>query len=227
MIDKDYILSAQAGVSLRESVYETLKKAILTGEFKPQERLMEIPLSNMLGVSRTPVREAIKRLAQEELVTVQPRCGAKVAAVTDKNVTDAFWVWQEIAEMSVRLAARQPKKERIGKLRAINEEIAQALQDGGSDVGRICEADVRFYRTVCEASDNPVLLCVTEFLEKQILRYRMDYLRCEKDRERIVSEHEALIRALEAGDEEAAAKAVRQHIAGQEKQILAKLAPDV
>lgn len=77
---------------LRDVVFNTLRKAILTGELKPGERLLEIHLANQLGVSRTPIREAIRKLELEGLVIMMPRRGAEVAQITEKSLRDVLEV---------------------------------------------------------------------------------------------------------------------------------------
>ena len=77
---------------LREVVFNTLRKAILTGQLKPGDRLMEVHLANKLGVSRTPIREAIHKLEQEGLVTMVPRRGAEVAKITERSLQDVLEV---------------------------------------------------------------------------------------------------------------------------------------
>lgn len=77
---------------LRDVVFNTLRKAILTGQLKPGERLMEVHLANQLGVSRTPIREAIRKLELEGLVIMVPRRGAEVARITEKSLRDVLEV---------------------------------------------------------------------------------------------------------------------------------------
>ena len=77
---------------LRDVVFNTLRQAILTGELKPGERLMEIHLADRLGVSRTPIREAMRKLELEGLVVMIPRKGAQVARITEKNLKDVLEV---------------------------------------------------------------------------------------------------------------------------------------
>lgn len=116
-------------ISLRDSVYLTIREAILNGKYPPNKRLREIPLAEELGVSRTPVREAIKRLAEEHLVVIMPKCGAKVADYSDKDVADALAVRLVIENMAVKLAARYMTKDQVIELRDINSEMEDALKD--------------------------------------------------------------------------------------------------
>ena len=89
---------------LRDVVFNTLRTSILTGELKPGERLMEIHLADKLGVSRTPIREAIRKLELEGLVTMIPRRGAEVAQITEKNLRDVLEVRRALDALAVELA---------------------------------------------------------------------------------------------------------------------------
>ena len=96
--------SLQADLPLRDVVFYTLRQSILTGELKPGERLMEIHLADKLGVSRTPVREAIRRLELEGLVTMFPRRGAEVAQITEKSMSDVLEVRRTLDALCAELA---------------------------------------------------------------------------------------------------------------------------
>ena len=103
---------------LRDVVFNTLRQAILTGELKPGERLMEIHLANRLGVSRTPIREAIRKLELEGLVTMFPRRGAEVAQITEKSMKDVLEVRRTLDALSAELACER-----------ISEEDEKALKE--------------------------------------------------------------------------------------------------
>lgn len=102
---------------LRDVVFNTLRQAILRGELKPGERLMEIQLANKLGVSRTPIREAIRKLELEGLVLMIPRKGAEVAEITEKNLRDVLEVRGALEELAVRLACDRIGEEGIENLK--------------------------------------------------------------------------------------------------------------
>ena len=89
---------------LRDVVFNTLRRAILKGQLKPGERLMEVHLANRLGVSRTPIREAIRKLELEGLVIMIPRRGAEVARITEKSLKDVLEVRRALDVLSVELA---------------------------------------------------------------------------------------------------------------------------
>ena len=101
---------------LRDVVFRTLRQAILRGELKPGERLMEIRLANQLGVSRTPIREAIRMLELDGLVIMVPRKGAQVAQITEKDLNDVLEVRLGLEELAVKLACQRITESELQKL---------------------------------------------------------------------------------------------------------------
>ena len=98
---------------LRDVVFNTLRRAILKGELKPGERLMEIALADKLGVSRTPIREAIRKLELEGLVVMAPRKGAKVASITERDLNDVLEVRKGMEVLAISLACERITKEEM------------------------------------------------------------------------------------------------------------------
>lgn len=217
MISDVVLIYSGEGESLRDSVYNSLKKAIMTGVLLPDERLMEIPIANQLGVSRTPVREAIQRLEKELLVISSPRCGAKVAGITYKAVKDALDVRIGVETMVVRFAAENITVDQLEELKSINNEIRQTLDEG--NVVKISDLDNLLHRKIVEATGNNVLKDIMRMLEEHVLRYRYEYIKSIKGSSRIVEEHDLIIEALENKDVEAASKYMMEHISRQQEEI--------
>ena len=119
---------------LRDVVFKTLRQAILRGELKPGERLMEIKLANKLGVSRTPIREAIRKLELEGLVLMIPRRGAEVAEITEKSLNDVLEVRKALEELAVQLACERMDEEGLEALKKAAKEFEESL--GSEDVNR-------------------------------------------------------------------------------------------
>lgn len=159
---------------LRDVVFNTLRQAILRGELKPGERLMEIQLATKLGVSRTPVREAIRKLELEGLVLMIPRKGAEVADIVEKGLRDVLEVRKALEELSVRLACDRITKKEIDELKRAAEEFKKTLKQ--RDITKIAEADVRFHDIIYMATDNQRLIQLLNNLREQMYRYRVEYL---------------------------------------------------
>ena len=134
---------------LRDVVFNTLRQAILRGELKPGERLMEIQLANKLGVSRTPIREAIRKLELEGLVLMIPRKGAEVAEITEKNMRDVLEVRKALEELAVQLACEKITAEEIEEMKKAAEEFRMILKN--KDITEIAEADVPLSCGISEA----------------------------------------------------------------------------
>src|SRR5699024_6703055 len=141
---------------LRDVVFNTLRQAIITGEFAPGERLMEIALANRLGVSRTPIREAIRKLELEGLVVMIPRRGAEVARITEKDLRDVLEVRASLEELAIGLACERRTDEEIGELRRALEKFREVLREG--DVTKIAESDVDFHDIIFSATQNARLI---------------------------------------------------------------------
>ena len=112
---------------LRDVVFNTLRQAILRGEMEPGERLMEIQLAQKLGVSRTPIREAIRKLELEGLVIMIPRKGAEVAHITEKDMKDVLEVRSTLEELVVELAIKNVTDEKIEELKCANKVFERLL----------------------------------------------------------------------------------------------------
>ena len=137
---------------LRDVVFHTLRQAILRGELKPGERLMEIHLAQKLGVSRTPVREAMRKLELEGLVRMIPRKGAVVAEITISDLEDVLEVRMALEELAVKLACKMLTPEQIEEIGSLADEFEQTLY--GEDVGACAQADMRFHEAIYEATGN-------------------------------------------------------------------------
>ena len=127
MKEPNFQVNMNEYLPLRDVVFNTLRQAILTGELKPGERLMEIHLANKLGVSRTPSREAIRKLELEGLVTMIPRRGAEVAEITEKSLKDVLEVRRALEELSMQLACERITKEQIEQLKTAAKEFEEGV----------------------------------------------------------------------------------------------------
>lgn len=198
---------------LRDVVFNTLRQAILRGELKPGERLLEIHLANKLGVSRTPIREAIRKLELEGLVLMIPRKGAVVAEITEKSLRDVLEVRRALEELTMKLACEKILDEEIDELKAAAKEFENALKTG--DVTVFAEADVKFHDIIYRTTDNQRLIQLLYNLREQMYRYRVEYLKREDSHETLLAEHQYIIETLEKRDANEAVKAVCAHIDNQ------------
>ena len=207
---------------LRDVVFNTLRQAILKGELKPGERLMEIQLANKLGVSRTPVREAIRKLELEGLVLMIPRKGAEVAEITRQDMEDVLEVRTALEELAVKDACDHITDAQLSELKKASSEFKKALLEG-KDLVTCADADMHFHNVILSATNNRRLIQMLNNLSEQMYRYRMEYLKDERTHKTLIDEHDAIRRALKKHDKTKSGAAIRVHIDNQKRSILESL----
>ena len=217
-MEANFQLSMDEYLPLRDVVFTTLRQAILRGELKPGERLMEIQLANKLGVSRTPIREAIRKLELEGLVLMIPRKGAEVAEITEKNLRDVLEVREALEVLAVQLACERITPEQVAELKTAAREFQEITE--GNDITQIAEADVKFHDIVYQATNNTRLIQLLNNLREQMYRYRVEYLKKVEARPKIMAEHDELIVFIESGDKDGAANNICQHIDNQVVEVV-------
>jgi len=204
---------------LRDVVFRTLREAILQGELKPGERLMEIQLANRLGVSRTPIREAIRMLELEGLVIMIPRKGAIVAEITEKNLIDVLEVRRVLEQLAAELAAERINDESIAALEKAASEFERKLKNGS--VNEIARADEAFHYIIHESAGNQKLLLLLKNFREQMYRYRVEYLKQKDQYDKLIEEHRMIYQKIAEHDQQGAAKAMFTHIDRQQQIMLA------
>ena len=206
---------------LRDVVFQNLRQAILRGELKPGERLMEIQLANKLGVSRTPIREAIRKLELEGLVLMIPRKGAEVAEISEKSLREVLEVRRSLEELAIELACQRITPEELTALEEAENRFARAVEDG--EVMAIAESDENYHELIYQATANDRLVQILNNLREQMYRYRLEYIKDEDRRQILVVEHEHILRAVRRRDIADAKSAVREHIDNQQLTITKNL----
>ncbi len=202
---------------LRDVVFKTLRQAILRGELEPGERLMEIQLAQKLGVSRTPIREAIRKLELEGLVVMVPRKGAEVASITEKDMHDVLEVRAILEELAGSLACKNMTEEAIGELKLASRDVETAIIS--KDVVKIVDADVKFHDIIYKITGNDRLIQIISNLSEQMYRYRLEYVKDARVHSILINEHEDIIRQLSSKDVDRAQMVMKQHIVSQERGI--------
>lgn len=218
MKEPNFEVSMNEYLPLRDVVFNTLRQAILRGELKPGERLMEIQLANKLGVSRTPIREAIRKLELEGLVLMIPRKGAEVAEITEKSLTDVLEVRRALEELAVRLACEKISPQQIQELKDTARGFQESLK--GGDITGIAEADVKFHDVIYIATENQKLIQLLNNLREQMYRFRVEYLKRSDFHEQLIREHEEIIETIENGQKDKAAQVVCQHVDNQVEAVI-------
>ncbi|MCD2492008.1 GntR family transcriptional regulator [Lacrimispora sp. NSJ-141] len=199
---------------LRDVVFNTLRRAILRGELTPGQRLMEIQLAERMGVSRTPVREAIRKLELEGLVVMVPRKGAEVAHISGKNLRDVLEVRRALEELAGELACERMTEEGFRLLEQANHKFAAVISS--DDITVIAQADEEFHSLIYQATDNERLVQMVNHLREQMYRYRIEHIKDRSQRKILVQEHQDIMRALSGRDVDLTRRTIRNHINKQE-----------
>ena len=196
--------------TLWQRVHDHLRTEIRAGRLLPGTELNEVALSQELGVSRGPIREALGRLATEGLVTIRPRRGAVVRALSGDEFAEAYQVREALEVMAVRLAVPKLQPTDLARLEQLNDEMRSCAD--GDDVAGFFEANRAFHLVFLEVAGNRMLSELYHQVCGQIDRYRLRSLELRGNLDRSIAEHRAIVRAARARDLERAARLAADHV---------------
>ncbi len=197
--------------SLREKLVTTIRDAIIEGKIKPNERLTEENVSMMLGVSRTPLREAFLQLESEGFVKVTPRRGAVVAELSEKDAGEIYLIKSVLEGLAAGLAASRAQQPVIDKLAALNDQMRAHVSAKKKDMRMLLDLNSRFHSLLNGICGNEKLYQLIDILRKQSLRYNFIYVTGLSNLERSVHDHDDIIAALKRQDAQAAETIVKAH----------------
>lgn len=195
---------------LREMVYEELKMQILTGAIIPGTRMMEVELADEMGVSRTPIREAIRKLEKEGLVTIEPRRGAYASMISTEDMVAILEVRQDLEGLAAFFAADRMQPAQLDELKAECANYDDAVTRGSME--DMIKHDTRFHRIIVDSCHNKILVQMIEQLQELVLRFRYIYYDNFKRAENMPEEHAAILKAIEKGNAAEARAAADVHI---------------
>jgi DNA-binding GntR family transcriptional regulator len=201
---------ANDGLPSSELVYRRLKDQIISGDLAPGSRLIELSIAADFGVSRTPVREALKRLAAENLVLADPARGMIVHAPDAGEIEDVFVVREALDGLAARLAAHRITPSELSRLRLIVDTMRQAIQSDRRE--QIVIANQRFHDVIYSAAGNAMLARVASDLRDFVRRFSTLPFASPDRVVHVLAEHEAILAALEAHSPEAAQSASNGHL---------------
>jgi len=196
---------------LAERTRQSLRRAILDGSFAPGDRLVEGTIAAAVGVSRAPVREAIKALADEGLVVVFPRRGAFVNRLTSEDANEIYTLRGALEALAFRLVAANLTRDQTASLSQIVEEMRQGAAD--RDIGRLSDLDVTFHRAIVEFAGNKRLLQAWDKMISQVMllsRRVIDSVYA--DLNSVARRHQRLVSVLSRGTAEEVSRAIEEHI---------------
>lgn len=196
---------------LREIVFESMREAIISGILKPGERLMEIQLAEEMGVSRTPVREAIRKLELEGFVVMIPRKGAYVAGVSLKDMADVFEIRAALEGLAAGLAAERITEDELEQMERI-----LLFDESQMDLDKFVESDTDFHALIYKASRNERLVQILGNLREHFQRFRSTSLAVPGRIKIAIEEHRSIVEALGSHNIAEAQELASAHIANAE-----------
>jgi GntR family transcriptional regulator, rspAB operon transcriptional repressor len=198
------------GTSARDQAYAALRRAIVGAELEPGRRLSENQLADLIGVSRTPVRDALARLRDERLVAIVPQLGTFVTFIDEDAVADAHFVREALEVGAVRIAAGSASSDAVEALQS-NLDAQQRAVDA-DDAATFARLDDDLHRLLCDLSGREVAWRLSERTRGQLDRVRLLSLPEAGYRGQMLAEHRAVVEAVAARDAVAAERELRHHL---------------
>ena len=213
--------------TMSEKVYELLSEKILSHEIKPGEILLEGGVSENLGISRTPVREAFRVLQHDGLVVKNPRGGVTVTELTLEELAEVSDLRMTFEAYSIEYACDRITAEGIRKLEGAVNEIDEFFPSTGSnqdvDLIKLNKLNTRFHEILYEAADSHYLQKILKIISLPMLRYGLYSLETQRQRERSWQDHKLIIRLLKDRDKKGLKKLIRKHVKDAAAAIARKL----
>jgi DNA-binding GntR family transcriptional regulator len=217
--------SDERTLSSSERVYQELKRRILGGQLPPRTRLVELRLAQDLDVSRTPVREALKRLMAERLVSVDPVGGIVVTHVDDQELEEIYMIREVLDGLAARLAAQRATAIEVRKFRRLMAIMGENVERGQLDA--VVQGNIMFHDLLHQAAGNDRLRTLSKDLANFVRRFSVESFASPQRMSDMLVEHAEIIKAIEDRDGEAAEQVARGHIAAARDfhgaQLLAQL----
>ena len=206
------------GLQSSEFVYRSLKEQIISGTLAPETRLIELAIAAEFNVSRTPVREALKRLASENLVLADPARGMVVHAPDAREIEDVFVVREALDGLAARLAAYRITPSEMGRLRVIVDTMEEAISTGRRE--QVIIANMRFHDVIYAAAGNEMLDRLGRDLREFVRRFSTLPFASPERVNHVLGEHQAIFDALEHHDPEAAEAASDAHLGAAREYVV-------
>jgi len=209
--DNHYSVLFTKSISLSDYIYSQLRAAILTGELKPGDRLIEMEVAKKMGTSQAPVREALQRLENDGLVEKNSRCGSYVTEISYEGIEELFSIRALIEKFAIRRTSSKITNEQCDQLQSIVGSMYKCAER--DDLLMMGFFDMEFHRLICEWSGSTILVKSWMPLYSQIQRFltqhHHEYYPALKEIARL---HEPIIDVLREGDTELAERVIEEHI---------------
>jgi DNA-binding GntR family transcriptional regulator len=204
------IFKKQERITLKTQALNEIKRAIQNGKLRAGDRIVETKLAEEMGMSKFPIREAIRYLEKEGLVVSVPFKGTYVSRFDERDVEELYTLRSALEELAIRLFMGRVNESKVEKLETILRQMQKAAKEQKLD--KMVSADMQFHRTICELSEHRKLLGIWLTLENQtksfISREGDSYERQNK----LVETHHPILKAIKSGDSQLAEKSIRNHL---------------
>lgn len=204
--------------SVTQRIYKKIRMAILTGEIPAGERLVELDLAAKMQSSRTPVREALQKIASEGLIYSIPRAGYIVGEISEIDLQEIFEARIAIEQAAAKLALEHITPDEIEMIKANIEESEKTIKRGLKD--QMVDFDTEFHDILCGASRNNRLIQFSQTLRDHLLRYRMIALRIPRMAKGATAEHKQIFKALQSKDSKKLEETIHFHLERSKEHIL-------
>ncbi|MBO1514991.1 GntR family transcriptional regulator [Metabacillus bambusae] len=204
--------------SLRDIVIESLREAIVTGRFQPGEHLKERELSEIMGVSTTPIKEAFRMLGYEGLVVTVPRKGTYVSDLAETSIQEVQMLRAAVEGVCAKLAAMKLTKKNELALKQQIEKMELLLNN--NEIDQLVEENTKFHRLINEIAGNPMMLQITDNISSFDKAFRKRALKEESELRAGFSEHKEIYEAIVSKDPELSEKVMKQHILRTAQDVL-------
>lgn len=202
----------------KRRIYERIRMAILTGEIPGGERLVEMDLATKMRASRTPVREALQKIAMEGLIYSIPRAGYIVGEMSEYDLQDLFTARIYIEQAAAKLALENITAEESAQLELNLKKSPESLMQDLND--KMIDFDTEFHSIICRASRNNRLNQFSQMLRDHLLKYRMISLRDPEIAKQAIAEHVLIFEAIQAKSPEGVEETIRDHLESAKRNIL-------
>ena len=201
----------RGSLPLSDAVYHSISQALRAGRFEANSRLVESELAEALGVSRTPIRDALRRLESDGLVRSEPNRGYVVADLME-DVAHVFLIRERLEGLAAAMAAETITRPELEELDALQAEMEQLLAAVPTDIDRLVELNGQLHQRITDASRSPRLIRLIERLHPQYMSYQVLRFYTDDERRRSIREHREILDALWQRDSATAEQAIHRHL---------------
>jgi len=206
---------------LRKKIYDMLKEAIISGELEPGERIIELELAEKIGISRTPIREAIRQLESKGYFESIEKGGVRVAKISEKEIKDWSEIKNVLNEFAIKKAVNNITYEQLEELEKVLEDIKDAVEE--ENESKISLKNERFHEIIFEASNNGLIKSIGKEFQNYSLLLRSYLSHFTTRRENAYIEHKKIFEALKNKDQNEAVKLMREHSKNSKEALLEQL----